>query len=167
MTRAEADEWLDAYDSLGIRPDAKPPGTLLDLAKESTHIISSDLPRAIESAKRLTQGRDVTITPLLRESKLPVPRWPTRMPFVAWGLAIHAAWISNVALGADVTEPERRRAAESAEWLTGTVGNGRAIVVTHGVFRRMLANELVQLGWTSTGRRGWYRHWSSWIFDRN
>lgn len=168
MSRNDAQQWLDTYDTVGIRPDAEPPASLMDLARNATHIIASDLPRAIESAARLARGREIGVSSLLRESKLPVPQWPARMPFVAWGLAVHTAWILRITRGVDVTESERARAAESIDWLTRLVGDSSvAVVVTHGVFRRMLASELIRRGWSNTGRRGGYRHWSSWSFSRD
>jgi hypothetical protein len=35
-------------------------------------------------------------------------------------------------------------------------------VVTHGVFRRLLALDLVGRGWKAR-RDGGYRHWSAWL----
>src|SRR5919198_6218850 len=74
----------DAYDSMGIIPDCVPPAHLLRVAATVDAICSSDLPRATESAQRLALGREVLISPLLREVRLEPPRWiPLALPIEA------------------------------------------------------------------------------------
>jgi broad specificity phosphatase PhoE len=160
-------EWRDAYNAAGIRADAKPPGALSELASTAAHVIASDLRRAIESAERLVPMRDILVSELLRETPLTVPSWPTRLPMAGWAVVIHLAWSYGIARGADATNADRVRAVAAAEWLTGLVSDGStAVVVTHGVFRRSLASQLVDCGWTNTNRQGGYSHWSAWSFVR-
>ena len=77
----------------------------------------------------------------------------------------HLAWGFRIAFGTEVPDAERARAASAAEWLAGQVADGSTVlVVTHGVFRRLLAERLLSIGWTSAGRRGGYAPWSAWTF---
>jgi broad specificity phosphatase PhoE len=157
--------WRDAYDAAGIVVDCEPPQSVIALAADATHIIASDLPRAIESARRLAPKREIRISELMREAPLPIPRWPTRLPLAGWGAAIYVTWGYDRIRGADRTGEHWARAASAAKWLAELGGTGdTTLVVTHGVFRRLLAEQLLGLGWMATERRGGYRHWSSWSF---
>lgn len=168
IDRAGVHAWLSAYDAAGIVEVAQPPAWAADLAQSATHLVASDLPRAIASAERLVPGREVRVSPLLRESPLVIPRWPTRLPLAAWAAVIHLGWTYDMIRGRHPSEAERARTRAAAAMLEGVVADGStACVVTHGVFRRVLAMELTARGWSSTGRREGYRHWSCWSLVRS
>jgi hypothetical protein len=157
--------WRDAYDAAGILPNARPPASLVQLARSATHLIASDLPRAVMSAEALESHHSLRVSELLREAPLAIPSWPTRLPLALWGTLIHMVWSYQVLRGADTTEADLARAEAASEWLASLVTEGStAVVLTHGVFRRLVGNQLVRRGWTSAGRDGGYRHWSAWTF---
>jgi hypothetical protein len=107
----------------------------------------------------------VQVSSLLRETPLSIPKWPTRLPMPAWELLIHLNWSYQILRGTDATSADLGRAAKAAAWLAGLVHDGStALVVTHGVFRRLVAKELLSLGWTNAGRRGGYSNWSAWSY---
>jgi broad specificity phosphatase PhoE len=163
--RREVASWLDARDAVGIEPLSQPPSRLIDLADEATHLIASDLPRAIESAQRLANGRQVHVSSLLREIPLPIPNVSGRLPLWMWGTLIHLRWSYCIARGTDASSSDVARVASAVEWLAHfTSGDTLAVVVTHGVFRRLMAKEVVRMGWRSDGRHGGYSPWSSWHF---
>jgi transcriptional regulator GlxA family with amidase domain len=121
----------------------------------------------VESAERLAPGREVRTSELLREMPLAIPAWPTRLPLGVWGLLISLGWGYRIVRGVDASEAERARAAAGAKWLAEIAAEGSTVVaVTHGAFRRMIAKQLLALGWTSAGRTGGYRPWSAWSFAR-
>src|SRR6185436_11512114 len=99
VDRSAVERWRDAYDAAGIRADCRPPVALVETAADATHIIASDLPRAVESAERLAPQRAVWLSELLREIPLAIPRWPTRLPLEAWGVLIHLGWMQRIARG--------------------------------------------------------------------
>jgi broad specificity phosphatase PhoE len=159
--------WRDEYDSAGIKSNSQPSTRLLHIADGATHIVASDLLRAVESAERLAPQREIEVSNLLREVPLKLPHWPTPLPLIVWEFLIHVAWSYRIVRGIDSTEQDRARAAAAAKWLGEIVTNeSTALVVTHGVFRRLLAQQLLLAGWTSAGRRGGYSHWSFWTFAR-
>ena len=165
VDRAGVERWQEAYDAAGIQPEPPPPQELVTLATESAHIVASDLKRAIESAKLLAPQREIRIEPLLREAPMPIPSWPTPLPLVVWGTVMYARWSYRRIRGADVTDPDWQRAATAGRWLTDLVADGStAVVVTHGIFRKLLATHLTLLEWTAATRIGGYRHWSAWAF---
>ena len=166
IDRAGFGRWLDAYDAAGIRAAAQPPVSLARIARSATHVIASDLRRAIESAERLAPERRVLVSDLLREAPVVLPAWPTRLPLAAWEMLAHLDWFHRIVRGTDATEADRARAGTAAEWLARIVADGStAVVVTHGIFRRLVAKELLADGWADAGRHGAYRHWSAWHFS--
>ena len=165
MDRDAVHRWQTAYDAAGIRTGAAPPVSLLELVAEADHIVTSAMRRAVASAERLAPTRPIRQSDLLRETPLPIPEWPTRLPFSGWSLARHSTWMYQILRGVDASERERARASEAATMLTGIAADGSTVlVVTHGVFRRLVGRELIDRGWKSLGRRGGYQHWSAWSF---
>jgi broad specificity phosphatase PhoE len=161
LDRAGVHEWRAAYDASGIRPDEQPPAALVAMAAGATHIVASDLPRAIESAERLAQRRPISVSPLLREAPVTIPRWPTRLPLPAWATLIAAHWFYQRIRGADTRGADWMRAEHAARWLASVVADGTtAVIVTHSVFRQLVGRQLIRLGWSVASRQGGYRHWS-------
>jgi broad specificity phosphatase PhoE len=166
IDRAGVERWRAAYDAAGVHAVSHPPPALVQAARDAVHVVASDLRRAVESAERLAPGREIRTSALLREMPLAIPAWPTRLPLGAWGLLISLGWGYRIARGADAGGADGARAAAAAEWLAGLAADGSTVLaVTHGAFRRMLAKQLLSLGWRSTGRRGGYRPWSAWSFE--
>jgi broad specificity phosphatase PhoE len=156
---------LEAYDAAGISA-VQPPAALVETASRATHIVASDLRRAVTSAEALAPAREIHISDLFREIPLSIPRWPTPLPLGAWAMLGHLTWGYRIVRGTDVTDVDRARAVAAAEWLEVMVtGSSTTLVVTHGLFRRVLGQQLAARGWTCTGRRGGYDHWSSWTFS--
>jgi len=168
--------WIDAagvrryhaaYDAAGIVSESSPPSGLVAEAAAAQTIVSSDLPRALESAERLAPGRDITASPLLRETHLAIPRWAIgRLPLLAWSAVLHLHWGYRIMRGMDVSSVELAQAEAAADWLGTLAGESRTIVaVTHGVFRRNLANRLALRGWHMEPGRRPYHNWSVWAFQ--
>lgn len=156
--------WRAGYDAAGITDTSLPPDALLRRVDEATHLVASDLPRAIASAERLARGRAIQTSPLLREIPLAIPDLPVRLPLAAWGAAIHVAWSYRILRKREHPADDTARVSAAAAWLKELTGSDLAVVVTHGVFRAALAKELLRAGWTAEGRRGGYSHWSAWSF---
>ncbi|WP_284352963.1 hypothetical protein [Roseisolibacter agri] len=161
--------WRTSYDAAGITDDA-PPATLVRACADGARVACSDLPRARASAARLAAGRPVLESPLLRESALAVPDFfRLRLPLMAWGMVIHAAWLAALARGTDASPAERARAAEAATWLAELARADTAspvVAVTHGVFRGLLHDALRADGWRAGGGQRDYRPWSVWRYER-
>ena len=166
LDAAGVHRWRDDYDAAGIDAASEPPRALLDESSGADAIVASDLARAVASAEKLAGGRAVRLSPLLRESNLDIPAWlPARWPLTAWGIAIHLQWLTRLARGISIHPAELKRVIAAADWLDEILREHRRIVVvTHGVFRRLLGFELVARGWTAERRVSGYRHWSVWPY---
>ena len=144
--------WREAYERAAILDSEVAPPELCVLARQAKHLVASDAPRAIISAQRLAPGRELLVTPLVRELELPPPRMlGMKWPGIVWMLAF-------MARGLKPSQEEARRAREAAELLHGLED---AAVVTHGAVRPIIARELVKRGWHHGGARRSH-HWSAW-----
>jgi broad specificity phosphatase PhoE len=150
------------YDAAGLLDGDLPPSELAELARRADILASSDLPRAIESARRLVPGRDPLIVPMLREITLEPPAWMAiPLPVGAWDALTFARWTVRLALGAGHEVVDRADVA--ADWLVERAGGGGIVVaVTHGGFRRIVASRLRSRGWRRGVRVMGYANWSAW-----
>jgi broad specificity phosphatase PhoE len=156
----------DAYDAAGIVDHEGPPPELLRVAEGAQVIAASDLPRAIASARRIAPAREAEITPLLREFRLEPPRWLPRLPIQAWDVISHWQWSYRMLRAAP--HDSMRRASEAAEWLAvRAAGSATVVAVTHGGFRRLIANRLTARGWSAGPGRRSYENWSVWSYSRD
>lgn len=153
--------WREAYEAAGIDAADVPPLELCEIAAGSDVIAASDAKRAIESATLLAAGREVTISPLLRERELPAPALGRiRLPLFGWALAIGVGLFR-----ADAAEAQRTR--EAADWLAQLAAeNGSVVAVTHASFRSLLSREWAKRGWRCVVPAKKSDHWSAWTFTR-
>lgn len=159
--------WRVAYEEAGLADAERAPAELVQLAGEAGLVVCSDAPRAVASARLLAPGREITVSPLLRELELQAPDLGRlRLPLVGWALAVG---LRNLLLALRASYPppsERARIAEAAEWLADLAARHRFVVaVTHASIRRQLAIRLVGRGWRAHGERRSLRHWSAWLFS--
>lgn len=159
MDRAGFLAWRVAYEAAGVDPNDVPPAGLRALASEAGVIVSSDTPRAFQSARLLAPDVDVVASPLLRELDLVPPELGSiRLPLLGWALT----FAPRVLTGAHLKPAEQERARSAADWLIElTETHGRVLAVTHASFRSELARTLAASGWKAE-RQGRSRHWSAW-----
>lgn len=169
VSAAGVQKWLTDYDEAGLADDDEPPTSLADEIAPAEFLVASDLPRAVASAERLAAGRPVVQSPLLRETIVDVPDWlPWRWPASVWATCINLHLGYRALRGVEAPPQEVRRAATASRWLTKLADEeSPLVVVTHGLFRRLLADRLVASGWRPDDRWRSYRHWSAWSFRAN
>jgi broad specificity phosphatase PhoE len=157
--------WREAYEAAGIAADEIPPPELCTTALNADVLIASDAPRAIASANLLAPGREVVISPLLRELELSPPDLGRlRLPLFGWALMIG---VSALFRRPPVPAEEVQRTRAAANWLSEMAEErGTVLVVTHASVRRLVAWELGRLAWTREGRGRGMGHWSAWGFGR-
>jgi broad specificity phosphatase PhoE len=167
LSREDVFRWRDAYDQAGIAQEDAPPASLVDAVALCETIVSSDLPRALESAALLAPGRSVITSPLLREAPPAIPDLPVRLPLLLWNTLITISWSLRVLQRRDASQEDLQRAADAVTWLESLSPPAATLaIVTHGVFRRLLTNQLARSGWNVQTARRSYRWWSVWTADR-
>jgi broad specificity phosphatase PhoE len=128
-------------------------------------VLSSDAPRALASARMLAGGREVMVSPLLRELDLEGPRLGgLRLPLGAWALAVGGRTLFRSLRGQYPSAAEAARIDSAAVWIEELAARHSMIVaVTHAMFRRRLAARLVQGGWQPEPGRRSVQPWSAWV----
>ena len=168
LDRHGVERWRAAYDEAAVAPDDAPPAWLVDAVAGARVIAASDLPRAIASAERLADGRAVVLSPLFREVPLPIPEWlPCRAPLAAWDALVRLSWGVEQLRGHDAPPAALTRARLAARWCGAACRDASdrdatIAVVTHGVFRRVLARRLLADGWRAAPGFRSRAHWSAW-----
>lgn len=166
MRRDGVSDFERAYNAASILDDDAPPPQLIRVAGTAHVIAASDLPRAIASARRIAPTREPDVTPLLREIDLEPPRWMPHLPIQVWDTLSHLQWTYRLIRGA----PHEfiRRANAAAEWLAHRAGDSATVLaVTHGGFRRLIANRLDARGWNAGPEQRSYANWSTWSYSRD
>ena len=160
--------WREAYEAAGIREGQHPPVHLEQLVGRAALVLSSDAARAVASARLLAPGRDIVVSPMLREFDLESPSLGRlRLPLRGWAVAV--GW-RNLLLALRRKYPSAEEAARvnnAAAWLEDLAAqHSMIVVVTHASFRRQLSARLVQTGWQAEPGRRSSQHWSAWLFRR-
>jgi broad specificity phosphatase PhoE len=161
--------WRRAYEAAGIAAGEQAPAAVAELAARSRLVVTSDAARAIESARLLSGGRELVVSPLLRELDLDCPSLgQLRLPLPAWALAVGCRMLFRSFRGQHPAAHEVARVAEAASWLDQLCArNSGVVVVTHASFRKRLAARLLELGWQRDAGQRTLKHWSTWSFQRH
>ncbi len=168
ISAREYGEWWAQYDRSGLQPGETPSDRLLALARDAGLILASTLPRAIETAARLTGGaREATLDPLFVEAPLPPP--PVSMIRLRpgqWGVISRAFWVLGYAPGA--VENHRAtwaRVRSAAAYLSDCTESGDVLLCAHGYFNWMMDRHLRGRGWRRVEHNGGNHFWSWRVYE--
>jgi broad specificity phosphatase PhoE len=161
--------WRDAYEAAGIHEDERVPAGLAELAGRADLVLSSDAARAIATARLLAPGKEIVVSPLLRELDLEGPALGAiRLPLLGWAVAVGFRTLFLTLRRQYPSPAEAKRIKDAAAWLEElAVRHSLIVAVTHASFRRRLSDRLVQTGWKAEPGRRTLQHWSAWLFSRN
>jgi len=160
--------WREAYEAAGIHEDERVPAQLEQLVSRADLVLSSDAARAVASARMLAPGREIVVSPLLRELDLEGPALGgLRLPLMAWAVAVGGRTLIRTLCRQYPSAAEAARIDSAAAWLEELAAqNSLTVAVTHAMFRRRLSNRLMQSGWQAEPGRRSLEPWSAWIFRR-
>lgn len=143
MTRSQFNDYLKAYDEAGIREEERIRLQRRPLPLPDPYwVLSSDLPRARETALMLAPPERVVVNPVLREIPVWLPEddtpflrgtWPAEF----WWTYLRYRWFRGAGPeGRPLTE---RRAEEAAEFIRSRHEPGHSlVVVSHAGFLLVL-----------------------------
>jgi broad specificity phosphatase PhoE len=162
-------EWWKRYDASGLHPDEAPPPSLLALAAGASTILSSTLPRAVETARQLTDGkRVVPRDALFVEAPLPPPPIPAmlKMRPGQWGVVSRVFWFFGYAPDGVESHPQTWRRVEAvADRLARLTAAGDVLLCAHGYLNWMIDHHLRRSGWRRAGREGGNAYWSWRVYE--
>lgn len=168
LSAAEFGAWWAQYDESGLHPDEEPPKSLIDLAAKATTVLSSTLPRAIETARHATQGtKEAPADPMFVEAPLPPPPVPMlKLTPTTWGVISRTFWFLGFApAGTESHAQTWRRVDEIAGRLAEHAADGDVLLCAHGYLNWMIDRKLRRSGWRRAGREGGNHYWSWRIYE--
>jgi len=160
--------WRAAYEAAGIQEGERPAADLAQLVARADLVLASDAPRAVASARLLAPGREILVSPLLRELDLEGPDLGgLRLPLAAWAVAVGGRALLLTLRRRYPSAAETARITGAAAWLEELAArHPRIVAVTHASYRRRLCGRLLQAGWQAEPGRRSLRPWSAWLFRR-
>jgi broad specificity phosphatase PhoE len=157
----EFKKWVEQYDSQGVYEETTFPQGTLEKIRTANIVITSDLKRSMESAKFLKPNVTVISNPLFRETGMPVAKIGVKLNANTWAVLLRCLWFVGYSNGCESVSQAKRRAEAAARFLVKTAKEHQSVVlVGHGFFNRMIAKELLKVGWTGT-RKTSAKHWGS------
>ncbi len=149
----ELGDWIVAYNRSGIA-EVSPPEKTINAVKTCAMIITSDLPRSIESGKALGPGLPMISNELFREAGLPYgPIALLKMPPKMWALVFRILWSFGYEKNGESIAAFKERSRRAAGRLISLASeHGAVLFVGHGLINTFIARELLSAGWKGPGR---------------
>ena len=164
VTSNEMAEWIAQYNLSDTGSDTPPASSQL-LASSASHILSSPLPRALSSLRRLGCEPD-SINEVFREADLPVIQIPgLRLSPSKWAALLRVMWLLGLSANVERLRMAKQRAIQATDILVTLAkqSNGPVLLMGHGVMNRLIARELVSQGWKVQRRPG-RDYWSAGVY---
>jgi len=161
VSAAGFSRWVKNYNDSQVALDSLPPEVLTKVVAKHW-IVSSDLARAIHSA-RLCMNRPADLSlSLLREMDIPRYQLPFKLKAYTWLVLNRCLWLLGVKASAEPSvesfKQAKGRALSSAEELQVlAIKHNKVAVFGHGLMNKFIAKELIKLGWLAEvkGKKYW------------
>lgn len=165
LTWQEYRDWWQRYEAGNLATDQTVPAKLMAEIKAVDLVLSSERPRAIETAQWATEGRSPETNPVFNEAPLPPPRFKTRKYLPkTWNILARTYWLRGHALDGESVDEARTRAIEAAQHLHEAAQGKSVYLAAHGWFNRMLRRPLRKLGWVCVYDGG-DKYWSYRVYE--
>jgi broad specificity phosphatase PhoE len=161
----EFTNWVNSYNASGLCSTSIPTTEAKVIASKCQAIVCSELPRSTESAVALKTNEVILTSSKFNEAQLPVINWlhPKLSP-KWWGLIFRIFWLFGYANKSESSKEAKIRAKESAAILREFAEKHTTVLfVGHGVYNRLIANELNSTGWLGPKSPG-SKHWSFGVY---
>jgi broad specificity phosphatase PhoE len=150
ITPYQMKEWIHRYNQADVLIDKISPDTLKKA--DQSVVVSSTLLRGVQSAQALSQTKPILTEEVFCEADLPYGHWTMpKLPFSIWVTLFRIAWLCGYSSNAESLSQTKVRARCAAERLVELAQeNGSVFFVGHGIINRLIAKELLALGWSGT-----------------
>jgi broad specificity phosphatase PhoE len=119
MTSREFKNWAETYNHLGIAEGESCPQDAIDKGASSLILLTSDLRRAIESARTLNPSAKLQADPIFREMELPDIYLPgVKLRPNTWAVLLRILWICGYSRGCESYSDAKHRAKRASLKLT-------------------------------------------------
>ena len=161
--------WINTYNLAGLCKTSNPTDEVKEVANKCDAVACSSLLRSIDSAKALGISKITLQSSQFNEAEMPTANWAfLKMPPKLWAIFFRVLWLFGYSENSESIKETKLRASKSAKLLIDLADkHGRVLFVGHGVYNRVLAKELVTLGWSGPKNPG-SKYWSFGVYgDRN
>lgn len=160
-------EWVNEYNAAGLSTTSKPTEHAKKCADECNAIVCSALPRSIDSAKAFNNKSIVLSDPIFNEAELPVANWQAmKLHPKIWATVFRILWLLGYSRNSESFKEAKSRASEAVDKLSEIAREYDSVLfVGHGVYNRILSNELRRHGWLGPKNPG-ANHWAFGVYER-
>jgi len=161
----EFTKWVNLYNASGLCSSSKPTLEAIEAANKCKVVVCSELPRSIESAEALNVKEIKLKSSIFNEAGLPISglKYPALSP-KAWAVIFRILWFLGYSNNSESFKEAKVRAKEAAKKLIELAEAKSSILfIGHGVYNRMIANELSASGWLGPKSPG-TKHWSYGVY---
>lgn len=156
--------WVEKYDCHGVFEEESYPSETLEKIGTANIVFTSDLKRAIESAKFLNPNIQPISDSLFRETELPIPLsklWGLKLYSSIWTVILRCLWFCGYSNGCESLKDAKRRAEKASKFLAKYANEHKYVVlVGHGFFNMLIGRELKEMGWNGNKKTS-STHWNS------
>jgi len=158
-------EWIRDYNDSGLSMTSEPTHEALTCASDCNAIVCSNLRRSIESANALNAEKVVLSDLIFNEAGLPSANWRRlKLSPKLWAVFFRVLWLFGYSRNSESFKEAKTRAVEAVKILEDLANEYEKVVfVGHGVYNRILANELRRNGWAGSKNPG-SKHWSFGVY---
>jgi len=158
-------EWVRDYNASGLSMSSKPTHEASTCASDCKAIVCSNLPRSIESGIALNAEKVILTDSIFNEAGLPSANWRRlKLSPKLWAVFFRVLWLLGYSRNSESFKEAKTRAVEAVKILTELANEHEKVVfVGHGVYNRILANELRRNGWEGSKYQG-SKHWSYGVY---
>lgn len=158
-------DWWARYEAGSLAPDQSPPDALCEIVADAGVVLTSQRPRAIETAQLAAPHATPERDALFNEAPLPPPKLPgLRYLPKTWNVLARTAWLNGHCMDGESVSEARKRAAQAAQKLHEASKQGKVYLAAHGWFNRMLRPKLREIGWSET-HNGGDQYWSYRVYE--
>ncbi|MEH7276050.1 histidine phosphatase family protein [Neobacillus vireti] len=164
----EFKKWVEKYDYNGVIEESTYPSATLGKVAAANIIITSDLKRAVESARLLDPVTNIISDLLFRETELPSYTsqiFNLKLKPSTWAIVLRILWFSGYSTNCESLDQAKFRANKAAQQLIDYANEYKSVVlVGHGFFNMFIAKELQKKGWIGPRKRD-SKHWNCMSFS--
>lgn len=157
-------DWVELYNRVEILTE-KIPSTTLQRANTADIIVSSTLPRCVQSAQALNPAKSFLIEDIFDEAALPHGHWPMpKLPLAVWGVLFRLAWFGGYSANTETFSQATARAQRAALRLVMLAQEyGTVFLVGHGIMTILIAKHLLVMGWSGP-KRPMSKYWQCSVY---
>jgi len=168
LTWQEYQDWWQRYEDGSLAEDQAPAAALVQAVSDVDHVMSSIRPRAIETAKWATGGREPELDDVFNEAPLPPPPWPSWVKLSPrfWGVFSRMYWLNGYTEpGMETREETWARVDTIIQTLQSHAATGDVMVCGHGYLNWMISRRVDAHNWQCAEYRGGNKYWSWRIYE--